>query len=326
MRKSIFVLAAFVSLFAASADAQTKLQIASFPSGGTWPVYVGLAQGYFSKEKLDVHLTTIESSTVQIKGMMDGTYDLALTALDNVIAYDAGQGATKLDQKPDFFAFMGGEGGSLRLITAPDVKKVEGLKGRTLAVDAKNTGFAFVLYDIAAKHGLTASDYELLPVGNSQKRLDALTGGHAQGALLNRPFDGFAEAKGFNDLVSMQDIFPHYQSSVGMARRAWSSEHRDALIAFVRAYVKASKWLFDPANKAAAIDVLMKNTKDISAKQAEEIYATTTGAGSVVSPTAALDPEGVATVVRLRGAYGRPKRDLQASDFYDLSYYTAAMK
>jgi ABC-type nitrate/sulfonate/bicarbonate transport system substrate-binding protein len=326
MCKFVLVIAAFTSLFAASAHAQTKLEIASFPTGGTWPIYVGLAQGYFSTEKLDVHLTTIESSTAQIKGMMDGTYDLALTALDNVIAYDAGQGATKLDQNPDLFAFMGGEGGSLRLITAPDVKKVEDLKDRTLAVDAKNTGFAFVLYDIAARHGLKAKDYKLLAVGNSQKRLDALTGGQAQAALLNRPFDAFAEAKGFNNLVSMQDVFPHYQSSVGMARRAWASKHRDALVAFVRAYLTASKWLFDPANKAAAIDILMKNTKGVSAKQAEDIYASTTGAGSVVSPTAALDPEGVATVVRLRSAYGEPKRDLQASDFFDLGYYAAATK
>jgi ABC-type nitrate/sulfonate/bicarbonate transport system substrate-binding protein len=326
MMKLMVVVTALLSLVPVTARATTSLEIASFPSGGTWPIHIGLTKGFFTQEGLNVRLTTVESSTSQIKGMMDGSYDLALTALDNVIAYDEGQGATKFDRNPDLFAFMGGEGGSLHLIAAHGVGSVEGLKGKTLAVDAKNTGFAFVLYDIAAKHGLDASDYKLLAVGNSQRRLDALTSGRAQAALLNRPFDAFAEAKGFNDLVSMREVFPHYQSSVGMARVAWAREHRDALVAFIRAYTKASKWLFDPVNKAAAKNILMHNTKGISAEQAEDIYETTTGPGSVVSPTAALDPEGVTTVVRLRSLYGEPKRDLRASDFYNLDYYKAAMQ
>jgi ABC-type nitrate/sulfonate/bicarbonate transport system substrate-binding protein len=326
MRKSLLALAALLSLAAVPALAQTKLEISTFPSGGTWPVYAATAQGYFAKEKLDVHLVTITSSTAQIKGMMDGTYDLGITALDNVIAYDAGQGETKLDQPADLFAFMGGEGGSLHVITAPDVKKIEDLKGKVLAVDAKSTGFAFVLYRIAAMHGVKQSDYSLLAVGNSQKRLDALTSGQAQGALLNRPYDAFAKAKGFNDLVAMQKVFPHYQSSVGMARRAWAAQHRDTLVGFIRAYVKGSLWLFDPTHKAAAIDLLMKNTQGISPQQADDIYNTTTSKSGVTSPTAKLDPAGIATVVKLRSAYAEPKKKLNARDFYDLSYYNAATK
>jgi ABC-type nitrate/sulfonate/bicarbonate transport system substrate-binding protein len=326
MRKVLPTLAAILSLAAVTAHAQTKLEVSSCPGGGTWPVYISNAQGYFAKEKLDVHLDIITGSVAQIKGMMDGTYDLGITALDNVIAYDAGQGEAKLDQPADLFAFMGGEGGSLHLITAPAVKKVEDLKGKTLAVDAKSTGFAFVLYRIAAMHGVKQSDYSLLAVGSSQKRLDALTGGQAQAALLNRPFDGFAKAKGFNDLVNMSKVFPHYQSSVGMARRAWAAQHRDALIGFIRAYVKGSLWLFDPTHKAEAVDLLMKNTQGLSAQQANDIYTTTTSKGTVTSPTAKLDPAGVAMVVKLRSEYAEPKKKLDARNFYDMSYYKAATK
>ncbi|HVA12926.1 MAG TPA: ABC transporter substrate-binding protein [Stellaceae bacterium] len=325
MRKYLLAIVASLVLAAIPAVAQTKLEVSHFP-GATWPIAAATAQGYFAKEKLAIHLDPVTSSVAQIKGMMDGTDDLGLTALDNVIAYDAGQGEAKLGSPADLFAFMGGEGGSMHLIAAPAIKTVASLKGKTLAVDAKSTGFAFLLYRVAAMHGVKPGDYSLIAVGSSQKRLAALTGGQAQATLLNRPFDGFATAKGFNDLVDMRKVFPHYQSSVGMARRAWAAQHRDTLIAFIRAYVKGSLWLFDPTHKAEAIALLLKNTPKLSPQQAESIYRATTAKGGATSPTAKLDPAGIAAVVRLRSAYAEPKKKLNARDFYDLSYYKAAVK
>src|SRR5215471_1245732 len=120
---------------ASTAQAQTKLELSHFPGGGTWPIVAAEAQGYLADEKLEVHLNPITSSVAQITDTMAGKYDLGMTALDNVIAYDAGQGEAPLKEKSDLFAFMGGEGGSLHLITAPAVKRIVDLKGKTLAVD-----------------------------------------------------------------------------------------------------------------------------------------------------------------------------------------------
>ena len=326
MRKHLLSFLALLSLGIAPAVAQTKLEVSHFPGGGTWPIFAANAQGYFAKEKLEIDLDPVTGSVAQIKAMMAGTNDIGLTALDNVIAYEAGQGEAPLDQAPDLFAFMGGEGGSLHLISAPAVKAVADLKGKTLAVDAKGTGFAFVLYRIAAMHGVKQSDYSILAVGSSQKRLDALTSGAAQATLLSRPFDQFATAKGFNDLVDMHKVFPHYQASIGSARRSWAKAHRTTLIAFIRAYVKGSLWVFDPTHKAAAIDLLVKNTPNLTEQQAASIYTETTLKGGIGSPTARLYPAGIATVVRLRSEYAEPKKKLNPRDFYDLSYYNAAMK
>lgn len=314
-----------LGLAAASSHAETKLEVSHFP-GSVWAVLAGIEQGYFAAEGLSIHLDPITSSVAQITGTMEGKYDLGLTALDNVIAYDAGQGEAPLKEKADLFAFMGGEGGTLHLMTAPGVKTVEALKGKTLAVDAKTTGYAFVLYSMVARHGLKPSDYSLLAAGSSQKRLEALLGGQAAAALLSRPFDSLAVAKGANDLGSMTKVFPHYQSTVGVARRAWAMDHRDALVGFIRAYVKGSMWIFEPRNKDAAIAVLIKNTPNLPQKTAADIYAATTGPETVTSPTAAMDEAGIKTVVALRMQYGATKKKLDARQFYDLSYYKAAMK
>ncbi len=314
-----------LALAAMPSQAQVKLEVTHFPGGGTWPIYAAMERGYFATAGLAIHLDPITGSVQQITGMMAGKYDLGMTAFDNVIAYDAGQGETALKEQPDLFAFMGGEGGSLHLITAPAVKTVESLKGKTLAVDAKSTGYAFVLYRIAAMHGLKQDDYSIAAVGSSQKRLDALIQGQAAGTLLSRPFDAFAAAKGFNDLVAMSKVFPHYQSTVGFARRKWAKDHRDVLVAFIRAYVQGSLWLFDSSHQDAAIDLLAKNTPNLSRDQAETIYRSTVGADSVTSPMAVLDPAGIKTVVALRSEFGEPKKKLDARRFYDLSYYKAAL-
>lgn len=318
-------LALLLSTGARSAMAATRLNVSLFPSAG-WILHLGIAEGFFAKEGLDIHPNPVTGSVQQITGMMDGAYDLGLTALDNVIAYDAGQGAAKFAQSPDLFAFMGGEGGGLHLIAAPAVARIADLKGKVLAVDAASTGFAFMLYRSLALHGVMPGSYELLAVGSSGKRYEALTQGKAQGALLDRPFDAFAVQKGFKDLAAMRQIFPHYQSSVGMARRAWAAAHHAELVGFIRAYVEAGLFLFDPANKETAIDVLMKTTPRLDRANAETIYRNTIGPESLVSPTATLDLKGVATVVALRGDYGHPKAALDAARFYDLTYYKEAVK
>ena len=111
-----------------------------------------------------------------------------------------------------------------------------------------------------------------------------------------------------------------------MARRAWAKQHRAELVEFIRGYVEAGQWLFDKRNKDAAIGVLMNTTPNLTREGAERIYTDTTGQSSTTSATAKLDPKGVATVVSLRSRYGEPKRKLDAKQFYDLSYYRAALK
>ncbi|HEY1506636.1 MAG TPA: ABC transporter substrate-binding protein [Stellaceae bacterium] len=330
MRRPLVTLIAGAMFAAAPAlaqtnGAQTKLEVSHFP-GANWVLLIGQNEGFFAREKLDVHLDPVRGSVEQINGTMAGKYDLGLTALDNVIAYDAGQGAAEVQQPTDLFAFMGGEQLALKFIASPDIKQLEDLKGKTLAVDAKNTGFAFVLYSALAKHKLAAGDYNVLAVGSSQARLDAITSGKAQAAGLNRPFDAIALTKGAVNLGDMRKLYPHYQASAGFARRAWAAQHRDVLLAFIRAYVKSSLWLFDASHKAAAVDLLMKNTDGLSAQQAADIYRDTAGKGGIGSPTAKLDPAGVDTVVKLRNEYGEPKKKLNPRDFYDLSYYKAATK
>lgn len=307
------------------ACAETKIAVTYFPGTGAGPIFAGIDQGFFGKESLAVTAEPTNGSVAQITAILDDRYQIGFGGLDDVIGYDAGQGEVPIKQKPDLFAFMGTDSGSLHLVTAPDVTSVEGLKGRTLAVDAKTTGFAFVLYRIAALHGLKPGDYQLLSVGSSQKRLEALMQGQAQAAVMFKPVADQLASKGFHDLMSISDVFPHYQAAVVLARRSWATPHRAALVGFIRGYIAAARWFLTPANKDAAIALLAKYTPGAPPQAASGVYAASIAVTSVTSAIGRIDPAGVATAVKLREAYGTPRKKLgDPRRFYDLSYYRAA--
>lgn len=331
MRRTNGIFAAAFALLAlggGTAVAQIKIAVSYFPGPGTGPVFAGIENGTFAKQGVSVDPESTAGSVAQITAMLDDKYQIAFGGLDDVIGYDVGQGEVPVKvAKPDLFAFMGTDSGSLHVVTAPDVKRVEDLKGRTIAVDAKTTGFAFVLYRIAALHGLKAGDYAVLSVGSSQKRFEALSSGAAQGAVMFKPVADLLAAKGFNDLMATSTVFPHYQAAVVLARRSWAMPHRVALVGFIRAYLQSMRWFIDPANKEAAILLLMKYTPNLSRSGAEASYATTINTINPKGPIGAIDPAGVATAVTLREAYGEPKKKLgDPHQFYDLSYYRAALK
>ena len=310
MTRSRYFLVGFCALVlsATHSPAQTKIAVSYFPGPATGPVFAAMENGNFAKEGLTVVPESTAGSVAQITAMLDDKYQVAFGGLDDVIGYDVGQGEVPIKHKADLFAFMGTDSGSLHLVTAPDVKTVEGLKGRTVAVDAKTTGFAFVLYRIAALHGLKMGDYTILSVGSSQKRFEALSGGQAQGAVMFKPVADLLSAKGFNDLMPVSTVFPHYQAAVVLARRGWATQHRKDLTGFIRAYIAATRWYLDPANKDAAVALLMKYTPNLPRQGAEASYATSIATIDAKGPIGAIDPAGVATAVKLREAIWRTRR------------------
>jgi ABC-type nitrate/sulfonate/bicarbonate transport system substrate-binding protein len=320
-----FGLALSLLTAALPARAETAIAVTYFPGTGAGPIFAGIDQGFFAKEDVAVTAESTDGSVAQITAILANRYQIGFGGLDDVIAYDAGQGEVPIQQKADLFAFMGTDSGALHVVTAPDVTRIEGLKGRTLAVDAKTTGFAFVLYRIAALHGLKPGDYQVLSAGGSQKRLEALTQGQAQAAVVFKPVADQLAAKGFHDLMPISDVFPHYQAAVVLARRSWAAPHRAALVGFIRGYIAATRWFLAPANKDAAIALLAKYTPGTSPQAAAGVYAASIAVTSATSAIGRIDPAGVATAVKLRAAYGTPKKNLaDARRFYDLSYYNAA--
>src|SRR6266542_1127786 len=169
-------------------------------------------------------------------------------------------------------AVMGADQGSLKLVTVPEVKSIADLRGKTVSVDARTTGYAFVLFEILERNGLREPDYKVERAGGVLQRFQALMEKKHDGTLLLSPFEVQAEARGFNTLASASQVLGPYQGLVAGVRRSWAEKNGEALTGYIRAYVRAVEWLYDPANKAETIAVFRKNLPNMPAEGVEASY------------------------------------------------------
>jgi ABC-type nitrate/sulfonate/bicarbonate transport system substrate-binding protein len=324
-------LAAFFALavacqMAVSAPAWA-LEVIVFAGGFNWPIWSAQQQGYFATNGVEVHLTPTPGSEYQLKSLIEGKFDLAMTAIDNVIAYDEGQGEASVSVKPNLVAVMGGDNGFLRLVTVPEVTSYAALKGKTLTVDARTTGYAFVLEKMLQLGGLGEGEYELVKVGGVLARFEDLMLHNHAGTLLLSPFEVSAEARGFHVLGSAIDAFGgHYQGLVAATRREWAQEHTSELVGYIRGYIAGLGWLYDPRNKDAAIALLSEHLPQMPPELVARSYDILLDPKQGFSRRAAIDIEGVRTVLALRSRYGEPKKLLdEPMKYLDLSYYNRAV-
>ncbi len=310
-----------------SAQALEPLEVIVFPGGFNWPIWAAQEKGFFAREGLEVKLTPTPSSVFQLTNLIAGKFDIGITAIDNVIAYQEGQGEAPISGTPDLFAFMGVDNGFLRLVVQPEIQSYADLKGKELSVDALTTGYAFVLRKLLERGGLKESEYTLVRAGGVLQRWEALKEKKHAGTLLLTPFEIIAESMGFRRLANAVDVLGSYQGGAGAARRSWARTHTDQLVGFIRAYVGGLTWLYDRANKAEALPILQKNVRGMSPELAEKSYTVLLAPTGGFHPTAALDAEGIRTVLKLRSEYGQPQKELtDPTRYFDVSYYERATK
>jgi len=311
---------------AAVAQAPKPLEVIVFPGGSNWPIWVAQEKGFFASSGVEVHLTPTPGSAYQLSNTIDGKFDIAMTAIDNLIAYDEGQGEAPTTKKAELVAVMGSDNGFLHVISVPEVKTYKELKGKTLSVDALTTGYAFVLQKMLQKGGLKPTDYALVRAGGGLQRFEALMKKEHAATLLFTPFELIAEEKGYHDLGAAIDVLGHYQGLVAAVQRSWAREHRKELVGYIRAYVQGIDWLYDPRNKAEAIALLRKNITTMSPEIAEKTYRVMFDPKHGLLRKGRIDMAGVKTVLALRSEYGEPKKKLADPNRYiDLSYSKQAI-
>lgn len=166
--------------------APVKLNVVAFAGASNLPLWAGQAQGIFAEHSVDLVLELTPNSRAMARDLYDGHFDLAFTSVDNIVAYDEGQGEAKLAGPADFVALFGVDDGMLNVMAAAEFGTLADLRGRCVSVDAMTTGCAFVLREILGREGL-ADSVEWVAVGGGAQRLAALLDGAQAATLLNTP-------------------------------------------------------------------------------------------------------------------------------------------
>ncbi len=304
-----------------------ELSLIVFPGGFNLPIWAAQRQGFFEENGVHVALTDTPSSTFQMQGLAGGRFDIAMTAFDNVVAYQEGQGEIETAPDADLFAFMGSDNGFLSVVGGRGVKRFAELKGSKLSVDALTTGYAFVLRELLARNGISESDVGFERAGGALTRFQELLKGTHAATVLVTPFDLMAMAKGHVRLALAQQQLGAYQGVVAASRRAWARENEAALIGFVRAYHAAVGFLLDPANREIAQALLVANVRAMTPAPAQQSLDVLLDRDSGFFQDVRLDGAGMAAVLALRSKFSPAKRVLaDPGKYLDVSYRQKALK
>lgn len=264
--------------------------------------------GLFEREGLRVDVEITRGSVEQIRGLRAGTWDLAHTAADNVMAYVNRDGA-------DLFIFLVADLGlAQNLYVQPTVQRYEDLRGTTVGVDALDTGYAFVVRKMMQRNGLELDrDYRFVSVGGPGQRLEALRAGTISAGVLAAGHENVALAEGFRLLDRGSAHFPEYPGLTAATTRAWAREHDALLHAYTRAIVAGAVWASDPANRPTAIDLIARS-QGVSRDEAEARFETERAARSPENATPERVRRGLEAVRDLR-------REMTGVGYYDLERY-----
>ncbi len=276
-------------------------------------VVIGRERGLFASHGLRVETTVTRSSTEQMRGLGAGTWDVASTAFDNVMAWSGREGA-------DIHAVaQASRRMSLPLYVRPEIHEWDDLRGRLLAVDAVDTAYALVLRRILQAHGLDLNrgDYRLDGVGATGPRFESMKSGKTFAGILNPPWDKKAEDAGLRRMADYREVLPDYPGGVFAVTTRWAASHRAELVGFLKCLIEAVGWGNDPANRAAALQLLRDARGLDDPTAAREL--------SALPETTALDLPGLQAPLDLRVSFDvAPGKGTNLSAYCDPQYHAEA--
>src|SRR5215468_8166991 len=166
------LLAVAATALAPAASAETvTVGLVGAISSTHWPVYIGLAKGYFAAEDLKPDLVFIQSSAALVQQLTGGSLDLALSTglADPIRAIDKGS--------PIAIVRVEIQAPPYALLAKPAIKRMAELKGKTVIVGGAKDITRIFADRMLAAGGVKAGELDYVFAGATNARFSALQSG-----------------------------------------------------------------------------------------------------------------------------------------------------
>jgi ABC-type nitrate/sulfonate/bicarbonate transport system substrate-binding protein len=284
----------------------------------SWPFIIAGPAGFYARQGLEVDTSVAGTTATTAQALVAGAADVAQL---NVVQHIAAV------QKGADLALVAGNAAVpiYSLSAAPEVASYADLRGKSLAVAGVSDPLNYVLKQMLAANGLGPSDYDLVPVGGTPDRLAAVQKGAVAATLLTQPDDFRAEGLGLRRLGLSTDYVDALQYTASSVRRDWARQNHDVLVRFLRAYVEASRWFYDPANRAEAVRILVEESRadPAFAERTYDLYVTTR---KTLAPDGGVNLDGLRVLAENWQEFGLSEPPPPTSAWLDLSYLEEAQR
>jgi ABC-type nitrate/sulfonate/bicarbonate transport system substrate-binding protein len=170
--------------------------------------------GALARRGLEVEEVPVASSPAQFRALAAGELQAVLTSPDNLLAYRF-LPANPLGSTRDVRIVSAVDRGlGLALYARPGVGSVADLRGAEVGVDVAASGFAFALFEILGRAGLSRGDYRVVELGSTPQRLQALLDGRCAATMLNAGNDLRADDARLVRLADVTEVASPYLGTV----------------------------------------------------------------------------------------------------------------
>ncbi|MGB6938606.1 MAG: ABC transporter substrate-binding protein [Xanthobacteraceae bacterium] len=303
------IIAAAPAVFTPSAFAADTVSVGSVDatSANLWPLQIARTNGYFDAAGINIDLVFAQSNASVIQQLAAGSYNVAPSAgiVDPIRAIDKGApvGLVRIVIQAPPYA----------LLAKPEIKTVEGLKGKTIIVGGSADITRLFNDRMMQQHGLKSDDYDYVFAGATSARFSALKSAAVDAALLTTPFNFYAETAGYNNLGFTFDVLPDMPFAGMAVNRPWAERNTDVLKRFLAAYTKGVAWFYAPQNHKAAVKI-QTDISQISQDDVEKAYAFLRDK-KLFEPTGAVSKKKIATVVEALHQLGDVSGDTSVERF-----------
>jgi ABC-type nitrate/sulfonate/bicarbonate transport system substrate-binding protein len=253
-----------------------------------WVQFVAADKNFYRDAGFEPSIQALQSSAHSIQMAISGNFHVATSQPETFVAA-VEQGANQLA------ALAAPTNQSDWVLTAArDIKSIAELKGRTIGLSGLRASEAWLTSRLLQGHGLGKSDYNFVIAGTSPAKLAALEKNGVGAAVLFEPSASVAKRQGLIPLARY-DQLRAYPTILYVVTKEWAAKG-DAGQRVSRAIQAAHAWLWDPANRAEALRVLSKYTKQDTAVL-EPVYDDYFVKPGLYSKTGAIDRDGLGAVL-----------------------------
>jgi NitT/TauT family transport system substrate-binding protein len=240
---------------AAPASALEKLVggIAGQNSPTVWPYTIAMTKGFLAKRGMEFDIVYGQSASSILQQLVGGSIDLVVSTGINEPLHAAAKGA------PVGILRIVGKVPPYAIDAQPSIHSLKELKGKTVAIGGLVDITRLYFDRMLEPNGVHWGEYDAIVLGSTTARMAALKSGAVAATMLLPPYSFQAEAQGFNNLGLAVDYAPDLPFTASVLSLAWAAKHPDLARGINDAFDEGLKWLDDPANKAEAIDILVKS-------------------------------------------------------------------
>ncbi len=294
-------------------------------------VYIAEAKGFFAEEGITLERSQFASAALMVTPLGTGEMQVGLGASSAGLfnAIGRGIGIVIVADKGQLNPGRGYEATLVRKDLAGVIKGPKDLKGRTIAISARDITPEVTLDTYLRQGNLTIKDVNVVTVPHADM-LAAFRGGSIEVGMPIEPFVARILADGAATLLTRNDaITPDHQTAVVLYSQKFADQ-KDTAQRFMVAYLKGARLYNDAfvkkdaAARKDAIDILAKATKiepalfdqmvlpgidpdgKLNLKSLREVQEWFVAKGSqkeVIDPAKAVDSTFAAEAVRRLGPY-----------------------